>query len=329
MNPAKLSFLIPAYNSQDTIEDTLSSVRASASASCEPVTVYISNNNSTDQTSERIKAFLNQYDPGLLSITLNTQPANLGCYGNMRFLQEHCQTDWAYILCADDSLHSSSITSIRQVITDMEEDVDLIFFRDDTNHKIRDTVERVNGSSLVVGKRGLILFYLYGCFVGSMSSTCFKLSNKRQHSKPFDATFQMSGDFNFYVDQLLSGSTIYLSDIETTTYRLGSLISAAGYRDCQPFPEEKRIYNKLLQAITRARHEQFLLKLYVHTVSHYMFYRQATKRLFQGSTTAFLLLSANNTGGVYATTFWCLFSFLMIPRPVRQTLRFFYKTWLL
>lgn len=329
MNTVNLSFLIPAYNSQDTILETLSSIEASTYPGCEPISVYISNNHSTDNTGERINQYLYNHHPTHFNVIVQTQPTNLGCYGNMRYLQGHCQTDWAYILCADDTLHFDSITNIRSVISEKGDDVDVILFRDDTNHKMRDTVERANGSNLVFGKRGLTLFYLYGCFVGSMSNTCFKLSNKHHHSTYFDTSCQMSGDFNFYVDHLLSGSTIYLSDIETTYYRPGSPLSAAGYRDCQPFPEEKRIYNKCLDAITQTSHEQFLLKLYAHTVRFYMFYRQATNRLLQGSTTAFTLLSENNTGGVYATAFWCLFSFLMIPKPVRNTLRFCYKIWLL
>lgn len=329
MNSVKLSFLIPAYNSQDTIIETLSSIEASAYPGCEIVSIYISNNHSTDHTAERIHEYLNNHDPTRFNVNVETQSTNLGCYGNMRFLQENCQTDWAYILCADDTLHLDAIANIQQAIADNGDNVDLILFRDNTNHEVRDTVERANGSRLVAGRRGLSLFYLYGCFVGSMSNTCFKLSSTSEQSVYFDTSCQMSGDFNFYVDQLLSGNTIYLSDIETTYYRPGSILSAAGYRACQPFPEEKRIYNKCLQAITMARHEQFLLKFYAHTVRYYMYYRQASNRLFHGSTTAFALLSHHNTGGVYATAFWCLLSFLMIPRPVRNALRFCYKAWLL
>lgn len=329
MSSVKLSFVVPAYNCDETITETLDSIQASAKEIDDPIAVYVSDNSSTDETPNRIRSFLDSHHTDSLIFNVERQSSNLGCYGNMRFLQQHCTSEWAYILCADDTLHLHSIKLIMQQIAEKEDVIDLIFFRDTSNHKIRDIVERANGSKLLSGKRGLTLFYLYGCFVGSMSNTCFRLRNKSGFSAAFNTSFKTSGDFNFYVDQLLAGSVIYLSDIETTYFRPGSPLSAEVYRDCKPFPEEKQIYDKCIRGMTQKHHERLLLKFYVHAVRYYIFYSHAVKRLSQGSKTAFLVLSQNNTGGIYATAFWCLLSLLMIPQPVRHALRFCYKAWLL
>lgn len=45
----------------------------------------------------------------------------------------------------------------------------------------------------------------------------------------------MHGDFNYYVDLILSGQFIFVSHVETIYYRPGSVLSAAGASECQNF----------------------------------------------------------------------------------------------
>lgn len=324
-----LSILVPAYNSENTISDTLRSIEASAVPPYCPVDLYVSNNCSIDLTAQRIEDFACSHDPKRVNLTVCTQASNLGCYGNMEYLTQSCKPGWAQILCADDTLHSDSIQRICEQIAAVESQVDMIAFRDNTIHRTRDLIEQLNCSRFVSGKRGLTLFFLYGCFVGGMSNTCLRLPPDRSSTPLFNPSFQMSGDFNFYVDLLLSGGSIYLSPFETTYYRPASPLTAAAGYDCPQFPETKAVFTKCLQSISSQAHDRFLLTLFAHTVLYYQFYRVTIKRLIKGNIKAFRILSSVNTGGPFATVFWCLVSILLMPRPFREFIRQCYRLWLL
>lgn len=309
--------------------ETLESIEASVEDASAPVAVYVSNNQSTDSTEQCIQDFCQKTDPKRVHLILTTQPTNLGCYGNMRYLTSHCESEWAYILCADDTLNRGSIAHIYTEISKHSASCQLIAFRDHHNSRTRDVIERANGSKFVTGSRGLALFLLYGSLVGTMSNACFRLPDDGSPSLKFDPNFQMSGDFNAYVDLVLSGGTIYLSSVQTVYYRPGSALSAAGGRDCQQFPEQRIVFNKCIQAITRSRLKHVLLKIFEHTVLYYQFYRQAIKRLSHGDSTAMRNLAKCHSGGIVATSLWCLLSFVLIPRPFREIIRTSYRMWLL
>lgn len=316
-----LAFLVPVYNSESTITECLQSIYDNLRPGSCPVKIYISDNHCTDGTAERIREFADRADPNRVSLIITKQRSNLGCYGNMHYLQATFDANWGYVLCADDTLHPNTLPSILAELSSVDPSVALVAFRDNTNHAERVRVENVNRSRVVSGRRGLALFLLFGCFIGGLSNICIRRTSGGPHMPVFGSSFKMAGDLNYYVDLLASGHTILLSDLETTYYRPGSPAAAAG-SDSTHFPEKKAAFNKCIDSIAFNRTAKFFLQAYAHTYLYYEFYRNATNRLlFHGNSKPFQVLAANNSGGVVVTAFWCLVSFIMIPPFVRYALR--------
>lgn len=320
----QLQFLVPAYNSEDTILETLESLRKNTKDAQETIKILVSNNNSTDSTEEVVQKFSDSLDNSTLDVILRNQTSNLGCYGNMHYLQKAAEADWGYVLCADDTFNGGALELILAEIERVDERVSLIAFRDDSNHAMREPVEKANGSKVISGKRGLALFFLFGCFIGSLSTICLRTPPQSSSSVSFDPSFRMSGDFNFYVDLLLSGGAIYLSSSETTYYRPGSPAAAASI-DIPHYLEEKTIYNKCIDSLAATALAKVFLRLYLHAVAHNQYYRHAVKRiLLKGKFTAFRRISAHSTGGTLQCAFFCLISVPFFLPPVRNALRNLY-----
>lgn len=321
------SFLIPAYNSENTIVETLVSIETNSDA-FGPVDVYISNNCSTDSTLQHIQCFQETCDRQRINPIVASQSKNLGAYGNVSYLVNNCKTEWAYILCADDTLNASALEAIQCEINSLSRsrpDVAMIAFRNTTINSLRQEVETENGSPYLSGKRGLLLFFLYGSIVGTMSNACIRCNLKHDPTLVFDTSFQMGGDFNYYVTLLLSGFTIYLSSVVTNYARPGSPLSAEGGRDCKNFHEKKAIFNKCLNAIApNLSVAKLFLKLYAHLVLYYQFYRIALKCALRGRLKGFRNISVRHRYGSAEAAFWCFLSIFMMPRIFRTILRRLY-----
>lgn len=321
-----LSFLIPVYNGIPYIRNALSSI-VDAGRGCElPLSVVISDNKSTDSSLVAIKDFILKTDQNV-ACELYEQARNLGCYGNLAFLQGSCPSQWGYILCSDDTLRPEILESLAQELAAIEPTISMLAFEDQTIRKSRLKIKRLNGGSIVSGKKGVALFFLYGCFIGGLSNVCIRSASFK--SVRFDESFKYFGDLKFYVDLLMSGGSIFLSGLETNLRRdHAKQISRTLGGDNSHFAESRQVVDQCIDCLSSSCRSRLILLAFAHSVLYYQFYRLAINRALAGDISAFCNLARHHRGGLASAFACCVFSCFMVVRPVREFLRRRCQSWI-
>lgn len=102
-----ITIIIPAYNAEFYIFDTLKSVVDTFKGSCIPYEVLIINDGSTDNTKEIVESFINTTD--IIIKLFNTE--NLGVSSARNLGIDKAKFDYLYFLDSDDLLDSNFIES--------------------------------------------------------------------------------------------------------------------------------------------------------------------------------------------------------------------------
>lgn len=122
MGQPLVSVCIPAYNSAETIRETVASVLSQTYGNLELIIV---DDQSKDTTWEVIKELADQDER--IKIYLNQQ--NLGMAGNWNRCLELCSGEYIKLLCADDLIHE---TLIEREVALMEEYPQALLVQTDT-----------------------------------------------------------------------------------------------------------------------------------------------------------------------------------------------------
>jgi len=324
-----LAFLIPTYNSSKYIIDSLNSIVESASDATNSYGVILSDNNSSDNTLELITGFSVDC-PTHLKLDIHHQDVNLGCYGNLRFLQDNSPAKWNYILCSDDLLVPEAIGCIeREIIVATNIQCGLIAFRDQTITEVRERVEKLNCSPKISGRRGLAILFLYGCVVGGLSNVCLR-NDEHGVNLMFDSRMKYYGDMCYYVDYLISGGAIYFSPLQTNIRRIHDCqISCTGNLNCDEFWETHCAIKKCIFHLAKTKVEMISMLAFAHSVLHFQHYRLAAKKAFILNFTPIknIQLSCGHATTL-PTIAWIFLSFFMVE-PIREILRYFFSRYLL
>jgi glycosyltransferase involved in cell wall biosynthesis len=321
-----LSFLIPVYNGIPHIRSALSSIVDAGRGCGFPLSVVISDNKSTDSSLVAIKDFIVAKDQNV-ACEIYEQGRNLGCYGNLAFLQGLCPSEWGYILCSDDTLRPEILESLTQELAAIGPTISMVAFEDQEIRKSRLEIKRLNGGNVVSGKKGIAFFFLYGCFIGGLSNVCIRSASFK--TVRFDESFKYFGDIKFYVDLLASGGSIFLSGLETNLRREhANQISRTLGGDNSHFAESSQVVDQCIDCLSSSRRSRLILLAFAHSVLFYQFYRLAINRALAGDISAFGNLVKNHRGG-FASAFACCFiSCFMVVRPVREFLRRRCQSWI-
>jgi len=106
--PPKISVLIPVYNGQAFIDETIQSVFKQTFQDFE---LIISDNASTDDTPRIIEKYL--IDP---RVRYYRQSSNIGMAGNFNTCMLLSQGKYLKFLCADDKLHENALTLMNEIL---------------------------------------------------------------------------------------------------------------------------------------------------------------------------------------------------------------------
>jgi glycosyltransferase involved in cell wall biosynthesis len=322
-----LTLLIPVYNGMPFICETLYSI-VPAKIGCKLVPkIIISDNKSTDSSVEVINKTIHEIGKDV-DCKLYEQAQNLGCYGNLAFLQGSCHTQWGYILCSDDTLRPGIIKRLTAELAAVDSSISMVAFEDQQIPKYRHEVKKINGGPIISGKKGIALLFLYGCFIGGLSNACIRPSSIK--SVTFNSEFKYFGDIKFYVDLLMKGGSILLSDL-ATNYRRdhADQISKTGGNDNTHFAESKYVVSQCIDYLSRNHRSRLVLLAFAHSVLYYQFYRLAINRAFAGNLSAFVNLARHHRGGIVSAFAFCVFSCFMVMRPLRESIRHKCQLWVL
>lgn len=113
-----ISFVIPAYNSEDYITETLQSIAAQTDKNYEIVVV---DNGSQDHTNQCIQDFQNNHSD--MKITLITLESNQGIAAARNRGLKHASGDYVHFFDSDDLLEENFVASLRQAIAQERSDV--------------------------------------------------------------------------------------------------------------------------------------------------------------------------------------------------------------
>lgn len=125
----KLSICIPTYNRKDKVLRQLTKVVSQLSGyNSDEIEVIVSDNCSTDGTSDALSKMKNEY-----GIKIVTQTSNLGLVGNLYFLFEYATGEYIWFLSDDDVVDENAVANLMTSISKTHKDFYLLNFSLDNN----------------------------------------------------------------------------------------------------------------------------------------------------------------------------------------------------
>lgn len=110
----KITIAIPTFNRSIRLEKSLKDLLGLIKKSdlSKIISIYISNNGSTDNTDEILKKFNDIYEEIGISFSFNTFKENVGFDLNVLNCYNNCRTDYIWFLSDDDNIIEGAINSI-------------------------------------------------------------------------------------------------------------------------------------------------------------------------------------------------------------------------
>jgi glycosyltransferase involved in cell wall biosynthesis len=215
-----LSIIIPVRNSQDFIAECLGSI-FSQNVPVDRYEVILSDNCSTDRTLEVVQKVIEAHPHPGARVKIFRQSENLGAYGNLNFLLDHCSYPHAQILCADD--HFAGPDSVARILATIEAHPGVALFAFDNNTRHADAehwklIHESLGDSEIDSVSFTKFLFSFGCFFGGLSNICIDRS-KFAGQRYFNPDYIYSGDIDFYARAAIHGARGYLSRREVTFRR--------------------------------------------------------------------------------------------------------------
>ncbi|MCR5545638.1 MAG: glycosyltransferase family 2 protein [Lachnospiraceae bacterium] len=211
----KVSICVPAYNNEDTIEETLGCVLQQTYKNIELIVV---DDNSSDSTYERLVEFQKTTKDNRLKIFHNE--SNLGMAGNWNYCLSLCEGEYLRLLCGDDLIDSDLI---RREVEILEEHPEVEMVSSDTRFVGLDgsyggTYKRYHKSGVVEGKDAVMFSFFTRDYLGAPLANLFRRS-AYEKVKGFDSTFSYIIDYDFYTAIALLGK-IYIIHEPLNFFRL-------------------------------------------------------------------------------------------------------------
>lgn len=215
MGQPLVSVCIPAYNSAETIRETVASVLSQTYGNLELIIV---DDQSKDTTWEVIKELADQDER--IKIYLNQQ--NLGMAGNWNRCLELCSGEYIKLLCADDLIHE---TLIEREVALMEEYPQALLVQTDTrfidiNGKTTGFYRRYYKSGLVEGKQACRFSVFTRDYLGAPLANMIRRS-AYETLGGFDPYFVYIIDYDFYMKLACHGK-IYILHEPLNSFRIRS-----------------------------------------------------------------------------------------------------------
>lgn len=216
MKQPLVSICIPAYNSSDTIVDTMQSV---LNQTYDAIELVVVDDCSQDNTWEVIAGIKESYT-GTKTISLYKNEKNLGMVGNWNHCMELCQGEFIKLLCADDLLEEH-LTEREVEIMQKHPEVNLV--QTDTRFvDIHDTTtgyyRRYHKSGVVDGIKACRFSVFTRNYLGAPLANLVRASAYREFGG-FDKNFVYILDYDFFM-RICSQSKIYILHEPLNSFRI-------------------------------------------------------------------------------------------------------------
>jgi len=326
----KISVIVPTYNSAKTIEACLCSIINQQEGIA---SISVSDNASSDSTIALVQRVFKDHElltQSRMQLLLSAHDVNIGAYGNLNsLLSDHryqSKDCYCYILCSDDYFANTNSYNLflRDIVLSGDLHAIIAFTDNTTSMRERTRILSENKSQSLLGSRGLALFFLNGCFLGGLSNICVNVTTLSQ-AVNFRNDFKYYGDIRFYVDVLISGGSIWLSNTELAYRRHHKeSISSTGNVSNNVYWENLDVSSTMIDSLCKENKLLLLFLLfYQHSVLLYNFYFATLKAAITFNFTPALNVLNQSGMSSMSLVFWCVLSVLM-RRPVRILLRIIY-----
>ena len=213
MGQPLVSVCIPAYNSGDTILETITSVLRQTYRNLELIVV---DDRSTDNTMQ----VLEQISDERLKVYRNEK--NLGMAGNWNRCLELCSGEYLKLLCADDLIHE---TLIAREVELMEANPEALLVQTDTRFidiygKTTGFYRRYHKRGLVNGKEACRFSVFTRDYLGAPLANLIRRSAYEKYGG-FDPSFVYIIDYDFYMKLACKGK-IYILHEPLNSFRIRS-----------------------------------------------------------------------------------------------------------
>lgn len=145
-----LTIAIPTWNRSKTLDGALSHLLPQMQKLYQFVDIVISNNCSTDNTTEIIKEWINKYPN--IEFTVYNQSENTGFFGNIKKCKELASGQFVWILSDDDFVNENVLSNVIKVLKENYSTLGILYLN---NNKIK----RHNKSIII--KNNIDIEYLF------------------------------------------------------------------------------------------------------------------------------------------------------------------------
>ena len=211
-----VSICIPAYNSADTITDTVQSV---LNQTYDTIELIIVDDSSSDHTWQVISEIQRNYQGNKL-IKLYQNEKNLGMVGNWNRCLELCTGEYIKLLCADDLL-DAGLTEREVAIMQQYPEVNLVQTDTrfvDINDKTTGFYRRYHKSGVVNGKDACHFSVFTRNYLGAPLANLIR-SSAYQEWGGFDPSFVYILDYDFFM-KICCRSKIYILHKPLNSFRI-------------------------------------------------------------------------------------------------------------
>lgn len=218
-NRPLVSIIVPSYNSEKTIIETLDSIKAQ---DYEPFEVIISDDASIDNTVQVCRSWLENNPNYLRIVTLLTSNTNVGTCKNLNRAINHSKGDWIKAIAADDRLLPNCLKDDVKFIT-QHPDTDLLFTdsKGFGNNEIAVNCKWVGDSSRYFNRLNAKQFKLVLLQKNFLSApSAFIKMETFKELGGFDENFKLVEDWPFWLKALDQGKVMKYMPTLTVEYRL-------------------------------------------------------------------------------------------------------------
>ena len=211
----KVSVCIPAYNNEDTIEETL---RCVLEQSYKNIELIVCDDDSKDRTYQVIQNFAKSSRDERLKIFHNE--SNLGMAGNWNYCLSLCSGTYMRLLCGDDLIDKDLI---RREVEILESHPEVVMVSTDTRFigldgDLGGQYRRYPKNGVVEGKKAVRFSFFTRDFLGAPLANLFR---REAYEKigGFDEAFSYIVDYDFFAAVALLGK-IYILHEPLNYFRL-------------------------------------------------------------------------------------------------------------